>query len=110
MIRSLYCRTPFDDAREPRVETPVEHTGGAAIGRRADKTSSWLATLGEQRTQIALQLEDSPSLQLRFTEYVDKTYPSAVKRAALETGLDSRAFPPSNPYTVSAMMDLDFIP
>ena len=74
------------------------------------KASSWLATLGEQRTQVALQLEDSPSLRLHLTEYADKAYQSAVKRAAHETGLDSRAFPPSNPYTIDEMMDLDFIP
>ena len=74
------------------------------------KTSSWLATLGEQRSQIALQLEDSPSLRLRFVEYVEKAYASVIPRAAQETGLDDRAFPISNPYTMDEMLDVRFIP
>jgi hypothetical protein len=74
------------------------------------KTSSWLATLGEQRTQIALQLEDSPSLKLRIVDYVDKAYPSAVARAGLETGLDIGKFPATNPFTVDEIMSLQFVP
>lgn len=73
-------------------------------------TYSSLATLGEQRTQIALQLEDSPSLGLRLIEYADQGYPSAVIRAALATGIDTSRFPALNPYAINEMLDLAFIP
>lgn len=74
------------------------------------KSSSWIATLSEQRSQIALQLEDSPSLATHVMSYADKAYPSAVTRASLETGLDESSFPPANPYTRDELLDLKFIP
>lgn len=74
------------------------------------KSSRWMATLSEQRSQIALQLEDSPSLAAHLMAHAEKAYPSAVTRASLETGLDESSFPPANPYTSKELLDLKFIP
>lgn len=74
------------------------------------KSARWMATLSEQRSQIALHLEDSPSLAAHLMTYAEKAYPSAVTRASLETGLDESSFPPTNPYTRNELLDLKFIP
>jgi hypothetical protein len=74
------------------------------------KSSSWMATLSEQRSQIALQLEDSPSLRIHLMTYAEKAYPSAVTRASLETMLPKSSFPVAQPFTEVEMLDLDFIP
>lgn len=39
------------------------------------KSSRWMATLSEQRSQIALQLEDSPSLAAHLMAHAEKAYP-----------------------------------
>ncbi|HEY0490611.1 MAG TPA: DUF29 domain-containing protein [Telluria sp.] len=74
------------------------------------KSSGWIATIGEQRSQIALQFEDSPSLAPQLMAYADKAYRSAVTRASLETMLPKNAFPATNPFSRDQLLDLDFIP
>jgi hypothetical protein len=74
------------------------------------KSSSWMATLSEQRSQIALQFEDSPSLAPHLMTYAAKAYSSAVTRASQETMLPKNTFPPANPYTEDELLDLEFIP
>ncbi|RJG11532.1 DUF29 domain-containing protein [Massilia cavernae] len=74
------------------------------------KSESWLATLGEQRTQIELGLERSPSLKSHLAAYIEKAYRSAVRRASIETGLEQTVFPSANPYSAEQILDIDFIP
>lgn len=74
------------------------------------RTSSWVATLGEQRDQVAHLLEQSPSLKASLDQYISDAYRSAVKRAALETALPHSSFPPENPFSLKELLDLDFIP
>lgn len=74
------------------------------------KSTSWIATLGEQRSQIAIVLEDSPSLTGHLKQYADEAYRAAVTRASNETGLAKATFPIANPYSEQELLDLDFIP
>lgn len=74
------------------------------------KTSSWIATLGEQRDQVAHLLEQSPSLKASLDQYISDAYSSALKRTALETGLPHSNFPLENPFSPEQLLDLDFIP
>ena len=74
------------------------------------KSTSWIATLGEQRTRIAFVLQASPSLKVALPTYLDSTYAIAIKRAAQETGLKASVFPADNPFTQAELFDLDFIP
>lgn len=74
------------------------------------KTTSWLATLGEQRDQVAHLLEQSPSLNASLDQYISDAYRSAVKRTALETGLPHSTFPLENPFARDEVLELDFIP
>lgn len=74
------------------------------------KCKGWFATLSEQRDQIALHLQRSPSL-LRFMDgYINAAYRSAVVRASLETGLPKSAFPATQPFSRAEVLDLEFIP
>jgi len=74
------------------------------------KTKSWLDTLSEQREKIEDLLEESPSLSRLVTPYAQSAYPRAVAKAARETRLPKSTFPTELPYTVSQVLDQDFIP
>lgn len=74
------------------------------------KCRSLLSTISEQRDQIALRLERSPSLRRYIERYTDAAYPAAVARASIETGLPKSAFPTALPFSQQEVQDIDFIP
>jgi hypothetical protein len=74
------------------------------------RTSSWTSTINEQRMQIQLIIQDSPSLYRLPSEELATTYKSAVEQAIAQTGLDAAHFPPSCPYTAEQILDGDFFP
>ncbi|WP_338152517.1 DUF29 domain-containing protein [Rippkaea orientalis] len=73
-------------------------------------TNSWLETIREQRLQLLLQLEDSPSLKALLEEEFEQWYQYARKEAARETKLSLDTFPESCPFTREAVLDSDFLP
>lgn len=74
------------------------------------RSSSWLATLAEQRHQIELLIEESPSLQRQVATYADRVYQRAVRLAVLETQLPASTFPPANPFSEAELLDPDYVP
>jgi hypothetical protein len=58
-----------------------------------NQSSSWLRTINEQRRQLALVMEDSPSLRAQVGTLIEKAYPEARRWAAQETDLDESVFP-----------------
>lgn len=74
------------------------------------KGRSWLSTIATQRTCICMLLRGNPSLRKRVTEFALAGYTSAVKEAALQTGLSKSAFPDTMPYSEEQLMDDDFVP
>lgn len=74
------------------------------------KCKSWFSTVSEQRDQIALRLERSPSLRLYMDRYIKAAYRSAVTRASYEAGMPKSAFPATLPFSEAEVQDLDFIP
>jgi hypothetical protein len=74
------------------------------------RTPSWSSTIQEQRMQIQLIIEDSPSLRRLPSDELAATYKRAVRRAIAQTGLDAGRFPPSCPYTAEQILDSDFFP
>lgn len=62
-------------------------------------SQSWLNTIVEQRRQIELILEDSPSLKSYLTEVFAACYAKARIEAQQETQLEVTAFPESCPFT-----------
>jgi hypothetical protein len=73
------------------------------------RSHNWLGTLHEQRNEIALLLEQSPSLERHVAGYAEKEYRRAAAKAALETGLPVSTFPPSNPFSQAELLDNDYI-
>lgn len=71
---------------------------------------SWRATIAEQRRRLRRLLKESPSLRSRLAEFVDETYPDAIRAAIIETGLNERTFPAQCPWTTEEIMAEDFWP
>ena len=72
------------------------------------RSRSWQNTIGRERDNIGLYLEDSPSL-VRYldNESLEKMYRVACSDAIRETGLD---FPKTCPYDIETVLNrpLDF--
>jgi len=74
------------------------------------RTPSWLNTIDEQRDQLALILEDSPSLKPFFMEIFTDCYHKAIRGTVNETGLDKGVFPLHCLFTPEQVLDVDFLP
>ncbi len=68
------------------------------------RSRSWLATIADQRDQIADLLEENPSLRRKLEPAARAAYPQACKRAAIETGLPRATFPGDLPYDLGHIM------
>ncbi|MCE3231444.1 MAG: hypothetical protein K0R52_1372 [Alphaproteobacteria bacterium] len=71
---------------------------------------SWVYTIREQRDQARFHLEDSSSLKSKLDEIVARAYKVGVSKAAKDTRLDKKDFPPECPYTFDKIMDEEFYP
>lgn len=77
---------------------------------QSDKRSnSWKATIREQRRRIKEHLEDNPSLKSYLSEAVFLAYQDGVDLAIQETNLPDKTFPTENPYSISQILDSDFL-
>lgn len=56
------------------------------------RSPSWEDTIDTQRDEIALVLQDAPSLKSFALAILPEVYPKAVRKAARETGLSTGAF------------------
>lgn len=75
------------------------------------RSRNWIATIAEQRQQLELVFEDSPSLFKSYTpEVFESSYHYARRKAGRETRLSLEAFPETSPYTLEQTLDEDFLP
>ena len=74
------------------------------------RSSGWLGAIGEQRDQIAIVIDDSPSLRAFPESILDQCYSAARSRAALETRLPESAFPERCPFRVEELLDRGWLP
>jgi hypothetical protein len=74
------------------------------------KTSSWTATINEQRRKIFYACEASPSLRRVVAPSLERIYARAVREAARQTGLPVTEFAAVCPYTDAQLLDDDFFP
>ncbi len=78
---------------------------------QADRRSrGWLATMDEQRDQIAKLLRDSPGLRGDVPWAIEENYPAAVRNASRDTGLSADAFPARCPYAPDDILSHAFQP
>ena len=74
------------------------------------RSNSWLGTIREQRIQIKLLLEDSPSLKPYLEEIFLTAYELGLTLAIRETQLGEQLFPEVCPYTPEQTMNSEFLP
>lgn len=68
------------------------------------ETRSWQETITEQREQLALILDDSPSLRARIDDFLSKAHKSARRKAAIETGIRLDTFPETCEWTAAEVL------
>ncbi|MBF0317935.1 MAG: DUF29 domain-containing protein, partial [Nitrospirae bacterium] len=71
---------------------------------------SWSTTIRNQRTDIELLLEDSPSLKHNIETATTKGFIIAKRGFEVETGINAKELPETCPYTLEQLMDHDFWP
>jgi len=74
------------------------------------QSNSWIYTIYEQRLQLGLIMEDSPSLKPFAQDILSKCYQQARKEAAKETKLRIESFPLECPFTQEQILDSDYFP
>jgi hypothetical protein len=74
------------------------------------RTNSWLGTIREQRIQIKLLVEDSPSLKPYLEEVFLTAYELGLALAVRETQLGEQLFPEVCPYTLEQALNSGFLP
>ncbi|QHG19980.1 DUF29 domain-containing protein [Nostoc sp. ATCC 53789] len=74
------------------------------------RSNSWLSTIREQRVQIKLLLQDSPSLKPYLDEVFLSVYELGLALAIRETELGEQVFPEICPYTLGETLDPEFLP
>ena len=74
------------------------------------RSTSWSGTIREQRHQIGLILDDSPSLRLFVAEALPQVYETARENAAEETGLAATEFSAECPFTLDEVLSRSFLP
>ena len=74
------------------------------------RSNSWLGTIREQRVQIKLLLQDSPSLKPYLDEVFFSVYELGLALAIRETELGEQVFPEICPYTLDQTLNPEFLP
>ncbi|TAE59818.1 MAG: DUF29 domain-containing protein [Nostocales cyanobacterium] len=70
----------------------------------------WRKTVVEQRRQIAYTLADSPSLKAILNDVFLDCYQDARKDTINKYQLSSKLFPQEPPFTLTEVLNTDFIP
>lgn len=75
-----------------------------------NRSNSWLGTIREQRAQIRLLLNDSPSLQPYLEQAFTEAYELGIALAMRETQLEPAVFPEVCPYSLQQVLQAGFLP
>jgi Domain of unknown function DUF29 len=74
------------------------------------RTNNWLGSIREQRIQIKLLLQDSPSLKPYLEQAFADAYELGLALAIRETLLDAEIFPEQAPYGLEQALENGFLP
>lgn len=74
------------------------------------RSGSWRNTIDEQRNRIEDLLQESPSLKSYPEEVLAECYKRGRKAARNETELSLNTFPAECPYTITQILDTEFLP
>jgi hypothetical protein len=76
----------------------------------AGRSSSWKATIVDQRSELLDELAESPSLRRYPAEILERKYATARFKVAAETRLPETAFPQACPFAIADILDPNFFP
>ena len=74
------------------------------------RTKSWESTIANQRGELTVLFEQSPSLVRLAKRNRTKAYKLARHLASVETGFREDVFPAECPYTFPQIVDPEFLP
>jgi hypothetical protein len=74
------------------------------------RSGSWERSIIEHRRRIKEALKESPSLKSYLTNILDESYTDSVKQAKAETRLPITIFPRECPYSLTSILDDEFLP
>jgi hypothetical protein len=76
------------------------------------RAKHWRLAMSAQRKAVAYPLKESPSLKSKFNdpEWLDGVWADALDIATRETGLWYEAFPETCPWTITDILDPDWLP
>ena len=99
---------------ESRMMVLVMHLIKWAAQPQMRETSTWLATINEQRTQIEGVLAQSPSLRALLVIDLPPVYTKAAKQAAIETRIPlselKSKLGSGEPLPANLLLSEDFLP
>ena len=72
------------------------------------QSNSWLATIREQRREVATLLQENPSLKAYLSEALQLAYQSGIDLAVRETELPYETFPEICPYILEQILSSGF--
>jgi hypothetical protein len=73
-------------------------------------SSSWLASINEQRNELSAIFDQSGSLERVGRSDLARVYRQAAKQASIETGVPASLFPSECPYAFDQITDEKFLP
>ncbi len=68
-------------------------------------TKSWDRSIVDSQVKIESILIGNPSLRRELKDILDSSYHLAVRRAAVDTGLDKKSFPAECPWTIKELLN-----
>lgn len=74
------------------------------------RSTSWVESIDDGRSEIADILADSPSLRGRLAPLLAEAWPAARAKAARQTGLPLRDLPADCPFKLADILDPDYWP
>lgn len=76
------------------------------------RSNSWLGSIVENRNEIETLLNQNPSLTNTkiSQEKLKNAYKHAIRKAAVETGLNKNIFPEKCEWTIKQLLDDEFFP
>lgn len=77
---------------------------------KTQNARGWRTTVVEQRTQLELLLEDSPSLRPVVADIFPEAYSKAKRQAIQKYRMVVDIFPAEAPFTPEQVLDPDFLP
>jgi hypothetical protein len=74
------------------------------------RSTSWQASINEQRRQLLFLLKEMPSLKNSINDALTEIYSDALEWASEETHLAQHDFPDQCPYSTAQLLDKNFYP